>query len=116
MKKESILFYWTAEVIRQCSVPSRSSPASDDAAYWIAGFTAVHIVTAAIFMARLRWIARAGIIAGRVLILYANSVILKERTPDAAIKNNSRIGWGNFKKLLISGKNSDAQRAKRLEA
>jgi len=58
----------------------------DGAAYWIAGFTAVHIVTAAIFMARPGWIARAGIIAGLVLILYANSVILKERTPDAALR------------------------------
>ena len=32
----------------------------DGAAYWIAGFTAVHIVTAAIFMVKLGWIARCG--------------------------------------------------------
>ena len=58
----------------------------DGAAYWIGGFTAVHIVTAAIFMVKLGWIARSGIIAGLVLLLYANSVILKERTPDAALR------------------------------
>ena len=55
-------------------------------AYWIAGFTAVHILTALIFMTRLGWIARIGICAGLVLLLYANAVILKDRSPDAALK------------------------------
>lgn len=55
-------------------------------AYWIAGFTAVHILTAAIFMTRLDGIARISICAGLVLLLYANAIILKERTPDAALK------------------------------
>ncbi|PKL67705.1 MAG: prenyltransferase [Methanomicrobiales archaeon HGW-Methanomicrobiales-1] len=55
-------------------------------AYWIAGFTAVHVVTAIIFMTRLGWIARIGIIAGLALLLYANAVILKEKTPDATLK------------------------------
>ncbi len=59
-------------------------------AYWVAGFTAVHIVAALFFMAKLGWIARAGIIAGLVLILYANAVILKHRpeepAPDAALR------------------------------
>lgn len=55
-------------------------------AYWIAGFTAVHAVTALIFMTRLGWIARAGILSGLVLLLYANAVILKEKSPDAALK------------------------------
>jgi len=55
-------------------------------AYWIAGFTAVHTVTALIFMTRLGWIARIGIIAGLALLLYANAVILKEKSPDATLK------------------------------
>ncbi|PKL58158.1 MAG: prenyltransferase [Methanomicrobiales archaeon HGW-Methanomicrobiales-5] len=55
-------------------------------AYWIAGFTAVHITTAMIFMTRLNWIARAGILAGLILVLYANTVIMREKTPDATLK------------------------------
>ena len=55
-------------------------------AYWIAGFTAVHAVTALIFMTRLGWIARIGIFAGLALLLYANTVILKEKSPDATLK------------------------------
>jgi 4-hydroxybenzoate polyprenyltransferase len=55
-------------------------------AYWIAGFTAVHILTALIFMTRLVWVARTGICAGLVLLLYANTVILKDRSSDSALK------------------------------
>ncbi len=59
-------------------------------AYWIAGFTAVHMVTALLFMTKLGWIARAGIIAGLILLLYANVVILNHRpeepAPDAALR------------------------------
>ena len=55
-------------------------------AYWIAGFTAVHILTAFIFMTRLDWIARIGICAGLLLLIYANAVILKDRSPNAALK------------------------------
>ena len=55
-------------------------------AYWIAGFTAVHVVTAIIFMTRLGWIARIGICAGLILLLYANVMILKDRSPDTALK------------------------------
>ncbi len=55
-------------------------------AYWIAGFSVIHIVTAGLFMTALGWIARAGIIAGLVLLLYANTVILREKSPDAALK------------------------------
>jgi 4-hydroxybenzoate polyprenyltransferase len=58
----------------------------DRTAWWIAGFTVVHVATAFLFMTKLGWIARAGIVAGLVLLLYANTVILKERTPDAALK------------------------------
>nr|WP_320161953.1 UbiA family prenyltransferase [uncultured Methanoregula sp.] len=59
---------------------------TDKTAYWIAGFTAVHVVTALLFMTKLGWIARIGILAGLALLLYANAVILKEKTPDAALK------------------------------
>lgn len=55
-------------------------------AYWIAGFTSVHILTAIIFMTRLGWIARIGICAGIILLLYANAMILKDRSPDTALK------------------------------
>jgi 4-hydroxybenzoate polyprenyltransferase len=55
-------------------------------AYWIAGFTAVHIMTALIFMTRLNGIARAGILAGLILVLYANAVIMRKKTPDATLK------------------------------
>ena len=55
-------------------------------AYWIAGFTAIHIVTALLFMTRLGWISRMGICAGLVLLLYANARILKDRSPDTALK------------------------------
>jgi 4-hydroxybenzoate polyprenyltransferase len=58
----------------------------DGTAFWIAGFTAIHIATALLFMTKLGWIARAGIVAGLVLLVYANAVILKDRTPDATLK------------------------------
>ena len=51
-------------------------------AFWIAGFTAIHIVTALLFMGVLDGIARAGIIAGLVLLLYANAAILKHRADE----------------------------------
>ncbi|MFA6225616.1 MAG: UbiA family prenyltransferase [Methanoregula sp.] len=54
--------------------------------YWNAGFTAVHIVTALIFMTRLGWISRIGILAGLALLLYANVKIFKDRSPDTALK------------------------------
>jgi 4-hydroxybenzoate polyprenyltransferase len=59
---------------------------TEGTAYWIAGFTAIHIVTAFLFMTKLGWIACLGILAGLVLLLYANTVILKEKTPDASLK------------------------------
>jgi len=55
-------------------------------AYWIFGFTALHIVTAFLFMAELGWLARMGILAGLVLLLYANGVILRDKSPDAALR------------------------------
>jgi 4-hydroxybenzoate polyprenyltransferase len=59
---------------------------TDATAYWIAGFTAIHLIGAVFFMTKLGWIARAGIFAGLALVLYANTVILKEKSPDAALK------------------------------
>jgi 4-hydroxybenzoate polyprenyltransferase len=55
-------------------------------AYWIFGFTALHIVTAFLFMAELGWLARMGILAGLVLLLCANGVILRDKSPDAALR------------------------------
>jgi 4-hydroxybenzoate polyprenyltransferase len=59
-------------------------------AYWIAGFTAAHIVAACFFMTKLGWIARAGIVAGLVLMVYASVVILQHRdeheAPDTALR------------------------------
>ena len=59
---------------------------TEGTAYWIAGFTAIHTATAVLFMVKLGWVARVGILAGLLLLLYANAVILKEKTPDAALK------------------------------
>jgi len=55
-------------------------------ACWIAGFTALHIVAAIFFMTKLGWLARVGILAGLVLLLYANGVILRDKSPDAALR------------------------------
>ncbi|MGA2918473.1 UbiA family prenyltransferase [Methanoregula sp.] len=60
-------------------------------AYWIAGFTAAHIVAACFFMAKLGWIARAGIVAGLVLMVYASAVILKHRDEDEAPDTALRV-------------------------
>jgi 4-hydroxybenzoate polyprenyltransferase len=54
--------------------------------YWIAGFTVIHIMMAFLFLTRLGVIAWGGVIAGLVLLIIANIWILKNRTPDAALK------------------------------
>lgn len=54
--------------------------------YWIAGFTVIHVMMAALFITRLGLVARAGICAGLALLVIANIVILKYRTPDAALR------------------------------
>jgi 4-hydroxybenzoate polyprenyltransferase len=54
--------------------------------YWIAGFTIIHVMMAFIFIIRLGLAARAGIVAGLALLVIANVVILRKRTPDAALK------------------------------
>jgi 4-hydroxybenzoate polyprenyltransferase len=54
--------------------------------YWIAGFTIIHAMMAAVFITRLVPVARIGIYAGLALLVIANIVILKYRTPDAALK------------------------------
>ncbi|HUH79195.1 MAG TPA: UbiA family prenyltransferase [Methanoregula sp.] len=55
-------------------------------AYWIAGFSLIHGLAAILFMTRLGFIAQVGILAGLLLILYANSAILREKTPDATLR------------------------------
>ncbi|HXX55895.1 MAG TPA: UbiA family prenyltransferase [Methanoregula sp.] len=57
----------------------------DRTAWWIAGFSALHALAAVFFMVRLGLPGTAGILAGLVLILYANTVILRKKTPDSAL-------------------------------
>ena len=52
---------------------------------WIVAFTAIHVVMAVVFAARLGWIARAGFVVGLALLVGANAVILKNKNPDAAL-------------------------------
>jgi 4-hydroxybenzoate polyprenyltransferase len=54
--------------------------------YWIAGFTIIHCMMAFLFMTRLGLAARIGIIAGLFLLIIANIVILKNKTPDATLR------------------------------
>ena len=53
---------------------------------WIAGFTAIHVMMAFLFITRLGSVARAGIIAGMVLLFIANGVLIQNRTADAALR------------------------------
>lgn len=53
---------------------------------WIAGCIGIHVVTALLFMTRLGWIARGGILIGLCLLVTANVVINKNRTPDTTLK------------------------------
>ncbi len=54
--------------------------------FWIFGFTIIHAMMAFLFMTRLGWIGRAGIIIGLMLLIAANGVILRYRTPEAGLK------------------------------
>jgi 4-hydroxybenzoate polyprenyltransferase len=54
--------------------------------YWIAGFTIIHAMMAFLFMTRLGWIGRAGLLIGLILLIAANGVILKYRTTEAGLK------------------------------
>jgi 4-hydroxybenzoate polyprenyltransferase len=54
--------------------------------YWIAGFTVIHAMMAVLFLTRLGPVAQAGICAGLALLLIANFVILKYKSPEAAIR------------------------------
>jgi 4-hydroxybenzoate polyprenyltransferase len=58
----------------------------DRTAYWIAGFTIIHAMMAVLFMSRLGWIGRSGLTIGLVLLLVANVVILRKRTPEAGLR------------------------------
>lgn len=55
-------------------------------AYWIAGFSVIHAMMAILFMTRLGALGRAGLSAGLILLLIANVVILRRRTPDAGLR------------------------------
>jgi len=54
--------------------------------YWIAGFTIIHAMMAFLFMTRLGWMSRSGIVAGLCLLIIANVVILKNKTPEATLR------------------------------
>ena len=54
--------------------------------YWIFGFTVIHAMMAFLFMTRLGFIARCSIFAGMCLLIVANIVTLKNKTPDAALR------------------------------
>jgi len=53
---------------------------------WIAGFTIIHAMMAFLFMTRLGWIGRAGLLIGLIILMAANGLILKNRTPETALK------------------------------
>jgi len=53
---------------------------------WIAGFTVLHAMMAVLFLTRLAIIGRAGVYAGLALLAVANYIILRYKTPDAAVK------------------------------
>jgi 4-hydroxybenzoate polyprenyltransferase len=55
-------------------------------AYWIVGFTIIHAMMAFLFMSRLGWIGRGGIVAGLCLLVIANMVIVKNKTPEATLR------------------------------
>jgi 4-hydroxybenzoate polyprenyltransferase len=54
--------------------------------YWIAGFTVIHAMMAVLFLTRLGLVAQGGICAGLALLLIANFVILKYKSPLAAVR------------------------------
>jgi len=54
--------------------------------YWIAGFTIIHAMMAFLFMTRLGWMSRSGIVLGLCLLIIANVVILKNKTPGATLR------------------------------
>jgi 4-hydroxybenzoate polyprenyltransferase len=54
--------------------------------YWIAGFTVINAMMAFLFMTRLGWIGQAGLVIGLILLMVANGVILKYKTPEAALR------------------------------
>jgi 4-hydroxybenzoate polyprenyltransferase len=53
---------------------------------WIAAFTALHGIAAIFFGGVLGPVARAALIAGFALLLVANGILLRGRTPDAAMR------------------------------
>jgi 4-hydroxybenzoate polyprenyltransferase len=53
---------------------------------WIALFTALHGIAALFFASVLCPLARAALVAGFVLLVIANAIILRGRTPQAGLK------------------------------
>ncbi|PKG31413.1 MAG: prenyltransferase, partial [Methanoregula sp.] len=55
-------------------------------AWWIAGFTLLHIIAAGLFLTRLGMIAAAGFLAGFVLLAIANFLVLRKPDPETALR------------------------------
>jgi 4-hydroxybenzoate polyprenyltransferase len=53
---------------------------------WVAGFTALHGLTALLFAGVLGPVARGGLLVGFLLLVVANAVILRDGTPEAAMR------------------------------
>lgn len=54
--------------------------------FWVAGFTALHGLTALLFAGVLGPVARGGLLVGFLLLVVANAVILRDGTPEAAMR------------------------------
>ena len=55
-------------------------------AVWIAVFTTIHVVMAFLFAGRLTLVGQAGLAFGIVLVLVANMTLIRNATPDSALK------------------------------
>jgi 4-hydroxybenzoate polyprenyltransferase len=58
----------------------------DGTVYWIAGFTLLHAIAAALMFSFIGTMARVGILTGLFLLGAANVVIVQNRDPDSALK------------------------------
>ncbi|MDG6257427.1 MAG: UbiA family prenyltransferase [Methanomicrobiaceae archaeon] len=59
---------------------------TEGTALWIAGFTVLHGIAALFFAGVLGLLARAALVGGFVLLLVASGIILRGRTPGAAMR------------------------------
>lgn len=55
-------------------------------AYWITLFSAAHIILALVFLQNIGTIGRIGFVLGFVLVVYANSLVMREPSPKSAMR------------------------------